>query len=275
MPLIMDCMPPGRTIRDTLPSAPAVVLPTTTASGAAYQARLAGRRNLLIGIAAGLLALAAAAAIWIRLTDLGQRAWQATSQPVRQLGRNMWRAKIWLIEGLAVYFEASEVKGRRLDTSVLPSSRLSNARRSIRSNSYVPLAQLIRMEQAQFGATHYAQAWSLIYFLVNGAKGGKKRFVEYWEKTKEGGYDPVKLFEELFHSSEALVQTPHEKLLLARSREVDWERFEKGVAAIEAASSEYDEPELRSLLVRLVPEYTHSAPAPAETNVIPMEQAKR
>jgi hypothetical protein len=113
------------------------------------------------------------------------------------LGRNMWRAKIWLIEGLAVYFEACEFKGRRM-TVQLPKSRMSAVKRAIRAGTYVPLSRLIRMEQAQFGALHYAHAWSLIHFLVNGAKGGKKRFIEYWEKTKEGGYDGVQLFEEIF-----------------------------------------------------------------------------
>ncbi len=112
------------------------------------------------------------------------------------LGRNMWKAKIWLIEGLAVYFEACKVEGRNVRVEI-PKSRLSSVRRAIRAGSYVPLATLIRMEQAQFGALHYAHAWSLIHFFVNGAKGGKKRFIEYWEKTKEGR-EGVKLFEEIF-----------------------------------------------------------------------------
>jgi hypothetical protein len=38
MPLIIDDNPPGSGIRDTLPSAPAVVLPTTIAFGAARNA---------------------------------------------------------------------------------------------------------------------------------------------------------------------------------------------------------------------------------------------
>jgi RNase P/RNase MRP subunit p29 len=115
------------------------------------------------------------------------------------MGRNMWRAKIWLIEGLAVFFEASEVQGRRLRTGAIPAGRLANVKRAINSGSYVRLRDLIRMDQAQFGAIHYAHAWSLIYFLVNGTKGGKKRFVQYWEEVKNGHPDQVKLFEELFN----------------------------------------------------------------------------
>lgn len=113
------------------------------------------------------------------------------------LGRNMWRAKIWLIEGLAVFFEATEVQGKRVSTGAIPRDRLAHVKRAISSGSYVRLSELIRMEQAQFGALHYAHAWSLIYFFVHGAGGGKKRFVEYWERTKTGE-DGVKLFEELF-----------------------------------------------------------------------------
>ena len=40
MPLIMELSPPGKGICDTLPSAPAVVLPTTLAAGAVLNAML-------------------------------------------------------------------------------------------------------------------------------------------------------------------------------------------------------------------------------------------
>jgi hypothetical protein len=131
------------------------------------------------------------------------------------LGRNMWRAKIWLIEGLAVYFEACKVQGRRLNVKI-PRSRLGAVKRAIRSGSYVPLATLIRMEQRQFGALHYAHAWSLIHFLVNGARGGKKRFIEYWEKTKEGGHDGVTLFEEIFNKPMSEIEAAWKDYVLNR-----------------------------------------------------------
>ncbi|MEZ6184369.1 MAG: DUF1570 domain-containing protein [Planctomycetota bacterium] len=115
------------------------------------------------------------------------------------MGQNMWRAQIWLIEGLAVFFEASEAQGKRLRTGTIPKDRLAHVKRAMNGGQFVPLATLIRMEQAQFGALHYAHAWSLIYFLVNGTKGGKKRFIEYWEQVKGGHPDQVGLFEELFN----------------------------------------------------------------------------
>jgi len=84
-----------------------------------------------------------------------------------------------------------------------------------------------------------------------------------------------KLFEELFHSGETLVQTPHEKLLLARSREVDWATFESAMAALESACQSYDERAVRAQLGGLVPEYDRSSPDEPESNVIAMDQAKR
>ena len=109
----------------------------------------------------------------------------------------MWRAKIWFIEGLAVYFEESKLRGKKVDTGVIPRGRLAQLKRAINSGSYVPLKQLLAMSQAQFGALHYAHAWGLIYFLVHGTKGGKERFIKYFKRMKEG-QDGVKAFEELF-----------------------------------------------------------------------------
>ena len=83
-----------------------------------------------------------------------------------------------------------------------------------------------------------------------------------------------KLFEELFHPDEPLVQTPHEKLLLARSRDVDWNRFEAGLKEIEKGCVEYDERKIRQVLDELLPEYH---PQPLETvpsNVVSFDKAK-
>lgn len=112
-------------------------------------------------------------------------------------GDNMWGAQIWLIEGLAVYFESSELEGKTLRQSI-PYERLRDVQRAITANDYVHLSDLIRMEQAQFGALHYAHAWSLIHFLCWGTKGGKERFKAYCDGVKEGK-DGVKFFEELFN----------------------------------------------------------------------------
>ncbi len=82
-----------------------------------------------------------------------------------------------------------------------------------------------------------------------------------------------KLFEELFHPSEALRQSSHEKLLLARFREVDWARFEQGLNGLERACDAGDENEIRRMLATLVPEF--SAASAREDKVIPIERARQ
>jgi FlaA1/EpsC-like NDP-sugar epimerase len=83
-----------------------------------------------------------------------------------------------------------------------------------------------------------------------------------------------KMFEELFHSSESLEQTLHEKLMLARSREVEWESFEAEITRIEKACLAYDESSLRAALAVLVPEYNHTESNTSDTNIIRLEQAE-
>ena len=95
------------------------------------------------------------------------------------------------------------------------------------------------------------------------------------EITYTGLRPGEKLFEELFHPGEALAQTPHEKLLLARFREVDWESFDSAMHGLEEACHAYDEPALRALLGGLVPEYSNTITELPQSNVIPMGQAKR
>lgn len=64
-----------------------------------------------------------------------------------------------------------------------------------------------------------------------------------------------KLFEELFHASEQLVETAHEKLFKARFREMDWEQLVEAIKLLDAACTSNREDELRLILKNLVPEY--------------------
>jgi len=65
-----------------------------------------------------------------------------------------------------------------------------------------------------------------------------------------------KLYEELFHEKEALQSTTHEKILLARYREFEWERLNEVMDEIKLACAEYDEKQVRSLMKKLVPEWS-------------------
>jgi FlaA1/EpsC-like NDP-sugar epimerase len=66
-----------------------------------------------------------------------------------------------------------------------------------------------------------------------------------------------KLFEELFHEKEQLTGTQHEKIFLARHRQIDWELLEKTLRELESACTRYDEKALLAGIATLVPELHH------------------
>jgi len=95
------------------------------------------------------------------------------------------------------------------------------------------------------------------------------------EITYTGLRPGEKLFEELFHPGETLAQTPHEKLLLARFRDIDWPSFQSAMGKLQDACQAYDESAVRTLLHGLVPEFEHATIEASESNVVPLDQAKR
>ena len=81
-----------------------------------------------------------------------------------------------------------------------------------------------------------------------------------------------KLYEELFHEQEQLSATPHEKILLAKTRIVDWKELQADFSAMDNASELFDEEALNLLIKKLVPEMTESL---AKDNVVNFEAAKK
>ncbi len=67
-----------------------------------------------------------------------------------------------------------------------------------------------------------------------------------------------KLHEELFHSEENLTDTSHEKVMLAQSRNTDWQTLEDTIAAFNQAIDEFDAEALKALIKKLVPEMTQN-----------------
>lgn len=69
-----------------------------------------------------------------------------------------------------------------------------------------------------------------------------------------------KLFEELFHEDEALSQTDHDKILLARYRRMDMAILDRLLGELEGACDGFDEVGVVKLLQVLVPEYREQPP---------------
>ena len=86
--------------------------------------------------------------------------------------------------------------------------------------------------------------------LLSGKKPG-----EDIEITYTGLRPGEKLYEELFHAAEALAETRHPKIMLARSRQVDLAEMQGALAQIETACARNDDQLIRQMLHRLVPEH--------------------
>ncbi len=95
---------------------------------------------------------------------------------------------------------------------------------------------------------------SITYFaeqiiLLSGKEPGKDIDIVY-----TGLRPGEKLYEELFHESEHLSRTPHEKILLANYRMVEWEVLEQLFRDMEKYVDTYDEEGLKHAILKLVPE---------------------
>ncbi len=71
-----------------------------------------------------------------------------------------------------------------------------------------------------------------------------------------------KLYEELFHESEQLVITDHEKLYKAKFREIDWNRLIQTMLMLNVACEMHKNEDLILLLKSLVPEYNSDGSLP-------------
>jgi FlaA1/EpsC-like NDP-sugar epimerase len=64
-----------------------------------------------------------------------------------------------------------------------------------------------------------------------------------------------KLYEELFHDSEQLAPTEHEKLFKAKFRQLEWGELTQAIHLLEAACFSHNDSELYLVLKNLVPEF--------------------
>lgn len=76
-----------------------------------------------------------------------------------------------------------------------------------------------------------------------------------------------KLFEELFHASEQLVSTEHEKLFKARFRTIDWDELTHAMLSIQDACQHNQPKQLLHWLKTLVPEFQDKVVAVSHPNL--------
>ncbi len=97
---------------------------------------------------------------------------------------------MWLAEGLACYFETAQYSGGRITrVGAMNYDRSNIVLEAVRTGKLIPLKKLLEMDRAAFyGANihlNYAQAWHLVYFLINKNAATKKLFADYVKTFRE------------------------------------------------------------------------------------------
>jgi len=89
---------------------------------------------------------------------------------------------------------------------------------------------------------------------LNGFEPGKDIKIVY-----TGLRPGEKLYEELLHESEGLLNTTHPKLLLAKSRQIDWQWLESEIDDLRQAAHSRDVGLIKDHLQNIVPEYSYGS----------------
>jgi hypothetical protein len=94
------------------------------------------------------------------------------------------KSQIWFTEGLAVFFECSEVdENDRIHVGIVNKDRLGLVQKGVKEGNYINLETLLRTPQSSFGGAHYAYAWTVLYFLIYTNTNNRKVFNRYWSNV--------------------------------------------------------------------------------------------
>lgn len=105
------------------------------------------------------------------------------------------RMPIWAIEGMAVFFEASEYIDGNFNIGIIPQDRLGSLQNGFSSGKYIKFDTLLNTPQSGFRGYHYAHAWAINYYLLYSSKENQKKFDKYLQKCSRGGGSNKDFFE--------------------------------------------------------------------------------
>jgi hypothetical protein len=125
----------------------------------------------------------------------------------------------WINEGLAVHFESGEFKGGRFNW-MPPKTRIQqlNAHYAREKTTLVPLEDYFD-HHGHIPAACYAEVYALTHFWIFGTKGGKERFLEFWQALK-AGEDGNTAFDRIFMVDMIAAQGGRPQALQAMSAEL-------------------------------------------------------
>jgi hypothetical protein len=134
---------------------------------------------------------------------------------------------IWLLEGMAVIFEAAEinVKDRKVNLRGVSNDRLIMMQQMIQRGTNKPLMQIIRTPQAQFQAGEYAHAGLLQYYLLF---GGDKKLRSVYDNYLREAIDGAQKNRPVAPERFSILVEKFTKKTMAQFEE-DWKKYVMGL----------------------------------------------
>ncbi|GEM_PF-7047789 len=108
--------------------------------------------------------------------------------------RTLSSVPLWLNEGLATFMEVSYYDGEDLVIGEINRSRLLQLQHEMEHDRHVTLQELLQTPQSEFGTSHYASAWGLVYWFLydkdEEKEDGKRAIlVDYFDECRKGFMD--------------------------------------------------------------------------------------
>jgi len=116
----------------------------------------------------------------------------------------------WLNEGLAEYFEHTTYINGAIVTGQVGKHELQRLQQLIRSNSYFPFLEMMRITSNQWGqgikgprgSDQYLQAWSMVHFLIHGDGGTHANQFDRYLVLMSEGMDDEEAFVKAFDTGD-------------------------------------------------------------------------
>ncbi|MBI1853191.1 MAG: DUF1570 domain-containing protein [Planctomycetes bacterium] len=108
------------------------------------------------------------------------------------LGNPKFRFSTWFNEGIAEYYGTTTFSKGKIIAGALSESRLIELKEAMDAKKTVKLEDLLLMGQESFESMHYAEAWSLIYYLMNSKyKAGLRQYYRALSGSQGVKYDTL------------------------------------------------------------------------------------
>jgi tetratricopeptide (TPR) repeat protein len=93
---------------------------------------------------------------------------------------------LWINEGIAVFFEASEYVDGKFSIGIIPRDRLWQLQSIYAENKHMKFRDVMNVTQDKFTVECYAYAWAYVYYMIYSSKENRRKFDKFLQKCVQG-----------------------------------------------------------------------------------------